>query len=163
MKRGGPAGLRNADLNCMQVAAFMVMLTVRTERDVLVKGFTNILQSLPITNRVSLDEIYYKINNLRFSNTDPALPIIWALKQKVKVDSFEIYTDCECNSLQSPHTYQVLNEYRKTINPEVRMICVGMTPTEFSIADPDDVLSMDVVGFDSSAPRIINDFISGRI
>ena len=34
-----------------------------------------------------------------------------------------------------------------------------MTATDFTIADPNDVNMMDVVGFDSASPLIMRDFI----
>lgn len=36
---------------------------------------------------------------------------------------------------------------------------VGMTSTEFTIADPADGGSLDVVGFDAAAPTVISDFV----
>jgi 60 kDa SS-A/Ro ribonucleoprotein len=39
---------------------------------------------------------------------------------------------------------------------------VGMTATQFSIADPKDSGMMDVVGFDGSAPNIISSFARGE-
>lgn len=42
------------------------------------------------------------------------------------------------------------------------MIVVGMTSTGFSIADPTDAGSLDVVGFDTAAPGVISDFVRGQ-
>jgi 60 kDa SS-A/Ro ribonucleoprotein len=33
-----------------------------------------------------------------------------------------------------------------------------MTSTGFTIADPEDAGTLDVVGFDSAAPQVISDF-----
>jgi 60 kDa SS-A/Ro ribonucleoprotein len=38
---------------------------------------------------------------------------------------------------------------------------VGMTATNFSIADPNDPGSLDVAGFDSAVPQLITDFSRG--
>jgi len=43
------------------------------------------------------------------------------------------------------------------------MIVVGVTATEFSIADPKDPLSLDIAGFDSAAPQLIGDFSHGLV
>jgi len=56
------------------------------------------------------------------------------------------------------HPSQALKEYRARINPEAKMIVIGMTSTGFSIADPSDPLSLDVVGFDTSTSSIIAEF-----
>ncbi len=47
--------------------------------------------------------------------------------------------------------------------PEARLIVVGMTATEFTIADPEDRGMMDVVGFDTAAPQAMVQFINGLI
>jgi 60 kDa SS-A/Ro ribonucleoprotein len=38
---------------------------------------------------------------------------------------------------------------------------VGMTATEFTIADPSDAGMLDVVGFDAAAPAVMADFSRG--
>ena len=38
----------------------------------------------------------------------------------------------------------------------------GMVSNGFSIADPEDGGMMDVVGFDTSVPQVIADFIRGE-
>jgi 60 kDa SS-A/Ro ribonucleoprotein len=38
---------------------------------------------------------------------------------------------------------------------------MGMTATGFTIADPKDAYSLDVVGFDANVPALITDFIRG--
>lgn len=49
------------------------------------------------------------------------------------------------------------------LNSELRQVVIGMTATGFSIADQSDKLSMDVVGFDASAPNVIASFIRGEV
>jgi 60 kDa SS-A/Ro ribonucleoprotein len=39
-----------------------------------------------------------------------------------------------------------------------KLIVVGMTSTDFTIADPTDIGMLDVVGFDTGAPSIISTF-----
>jgi len=40
-----------------------------------------------------------------------------------------------------------------------KLIVVGMVANEFTIADPDDGGMLDVVGFDTAAPHVMNDFV----
>jgi 60 kDa SS-A/Ro ribonucleoprotein len=42
-------------------------------------------------------------------------------------------------------------------------IVLGLTATDFTIADPNDPNSLDVVGFDSAVPQIIGEFVIGKI
>jgi 60 kDa SS-A/Ro ribonucleoprotein len=57
------------------------------------------------------------------------------------------------------HPYQALNDYRQKSGRPAKLIVVGMTSNGFTIADPDDVGMLDVVGFDLSVPNVIADFI----
>ena len=57
------------------------------------------------------------------------------------------------------HPSVALQQYREyTKNPEVRLIVVGMVSNGFSIADPKDPLMMDVIGFDTEAPKAMANF-----
>lgn len=42
-----------------------------------------------------------------------------------------------------------------------KLVVVGMVSNGFSVADPEDGGMVDVVGFDTAAPRLIADFIAG--
>jgi 60 kDa SS-A/Ro ribonucleoprotein len=56
---------------------------------------------------------------------------------------------------------QALKDYRKAMGIDAKLIVVGITATDFSIADPEDAGMLDVVGFDSAVPQVIGDFIRG--
>ena len=59
------------------------------------------------------------------------------------------------------HPHQALDRYRQKTGLAAKLIVVGMTATNFSIASPDDPGMLDVVGFDTAAPRVMADFITG--
>jgi 60 kDa SS-A/Ro ribonucleoprotein len=107
-----------------------------------------------------LDDVVKHISLQYAGGTDCALPFVYAMEKGLDIDSVEIYTDNE--SWAGPvHVHQALKQYRDKHNPNTRLIAVGMTATEYSVADPQDPLSMNVAGFDSSAPAIISDFVRG--
>ena len=56
-----------------------------------------------------------------------------------------------------------LKGVRKKSGIPAKLIIVGMTSNNFSIADPNDKGCLDVVGFDSSVPNIMSEFILDRI
>jgi len=135
----------------------MAMVTARTEAAFSVVGFTGTLTSLDISPRQRLDDVLKKVDNLSFGSTDCSLPMTWALKNKVDVDTFVVYTDNETWS-GAVHPFQALREYRQKTGRAAKLIVVGMTATGFTIADPNDAGMMDVVGFDTAAPQIMADF-----
>lgn len=110
----------------------------------------------------SLSTIVNNINGLPFGGTDCALPMVWATQNKLAFDSFEIYTDNETWA-GNVHPHQALVKYREQSGIDARMVVVGMTATNFTIADPSDPGMLDVVGFDASAPAAIADFVAGRV
>lgn len=105
-----------------------------------------------------LDDVMAYTESLDFGRTDCALPALYAAERSLDVDAIVIYTDNE--TWAGPiHPVQALDGLRKRLGHDVKQIVVGMTATSFSIADPNDPSSLDVVGFDSAAPALISDFI----
>lgn len=122
-------------------------------------GWANdMISPLAIVPRMRLDDAIRYMQGLRFGRTDCSLPMQHALKNNLHVDVFVIYTDNETWYGQI-HPYQALKQYRERINPNAKLVVVGMTSTGFSIADPLDLGSMDIVGFDSAIPTLISNFI----
>ena len=100
--------------------------------------------------------------NLPFSATDCSLPMIHALKNKEPVDAFVIYTDSE-TYMGKIHPQAALEEYRQATGIDAKLIVVGMTSNCLTIADPKDINTLKLAGFDTATPRLINDFISGGL
>jgi 60 kDa SS-A/Ro ribonucleoprotein len=142
--------------------AALAMVTVRTEEEYEVVGFSSRLVPLAITKTMSLQDVmnYVRKNEIA-EHTNCGLPMEWAIKNKIPADAFVMFTDNEVNAGQHPSA--LLKDYRKKMNtPEAAMVVVGMTATNFTIADPKDARMMDVVGFDTAAPNIISDFIAQK-
>jgi 60 kDa SS-A/Ro ribonucleoprotein len=97
------------------------------------------------------------IGGLPAGGTDCSQPILEAMKQKLDVDTFVVYTDNE-TSAGKIHPAQALQKYRQQSGRAAKLVVVGMISNGFSIADPADAGMLDVVGFDSSTPQIISDF-----
>ena len=118
------------------------------------------MMPLAISPRQRLPDALKSVDGLPFGGTDCALPMIWAMKHKVAVDTFVVYTDNETWA-GKVHPFQALSEYRHRMGRPAKLIVVGMTATEFTIADPSDPGMLDVVGFDSAAPLLMADFARG--
>lgn len=116
------------------------------------------ITTLPISPRQRLDNVVKLTDNLNFGATDCALPMLWALKNKVEADAFVIYTDSETWAGQI-HPTQALQMYRNKMGIAAKLIVVGMVSNGFSIADPNDAGMLDVVGFDLNTPNLISNFI----
>ena len=103
-----------------------------------------------------------KLVEMPFSSTDCALPIVRALENREPVDAFVIYTDSE-TYMGKIHPQAALEEYRRTMGIDAKLIVVGMTSNCLTIADPKDLNTLNLAGFDTATPRLINDFIAGGL
>ena len=56
---------------------------------------------------------------------------------------------------------EALRQYREKTGIPAKMVVIGMVSNGFTIADPEDAGSMDVVGFDSAVPELLADFVQG--
>ncbi|HOY80598.1 TROVE domain-containing protein [Mycobacterium adipatum] len=178
------AAISGMPLTCREAAAALAMVTAATEADHQIVGFTGehayrtvqgifgvqrrgyiastSLTPLDISPRRRLDDICNYTAGLPMGATDCALPMVWALKNRVEIDTFHIYTDNE-TWFGDIHPHQALREYRDKMGIPARLVVVAMTGTRRTIADPTDPGQLDVSGFDSAVPNLIADFSRGDI
>jgi 60 kDa SS-A/Ro ribonucleoprotein len=144
-------------------SAAMAMATARVEPRFHCAGFTSGqggLTPIAISPRQRLDDVVSAVGAMPMGGTDCALPMIWALQNRVEVDTFVVYTDNETWA-GGVHPFQALAEYRHRMDRPAKLVVVGMTATSFTIADPTDPGMLDVVGFDTAAPQVMADFARG--
>ena len=82
-----------------------------------------------------------------------------ALEKRTPVDCLIILTDSE-TWYGKVHPMETLRRYRLEMGIPAKLVTVGMVSKGFSIADPKDAGSMDVVGFDAAAPQFIAGLVS---
>ena len=163
----------NLNMSAREASSAMAMVTARVERNWHIVGFTsgrrsgydaynNSITPLDITPRRRLDDIVRYTEMLSFGGTDCALPMMYAKSNKMEFDAFVIYTDSETWA-GNIHPFQALKQYRQSSGIDARLVVVGMTATQFSIADPSDRGMLDVVGFDTAAPNVMSSFIRGEM
>lgn len=140
-------------------SAVMAMVTARSEEMYHMMGFSTTFMELGIKATDSLKEVIRKTDNLPFAGTDCSLPMEYALSKKIPVDTFVVYTDNETYAGRQ-HPVQALKQYRNKMGIDSKLVVVGMTSTNFTIADPSDMGMLDVVGFDSATPQLISQFSS---
>jgi 60 kDa SS-A/Ro ribonucleoprotein len=167
-------------MTAREASAAMCMVTARTEANWHVMGFSHQFVPLPVSPKQRLDDIVNGVAGLPFGATDCALPMIYALANKIPVDAFVIYTDNE-TWWGDIHPVQALQVYREKMGIPAKLVVCAMSSTEFSIADvgghskgmyrgwgcnravadPSDGGMLDMAGLDSAAPKVIADFVRG--
>lgn len=159
MTCGAIAGLPGITPNV--AAGAMAMVAIRTEPDTTVFGFGSKLLRLDITPDMPLEKVCKVMSGLNFGSTNPGLLFEHAIKEKLPVDMFAVYTDNECN--QGRQVGTLLTEYRRKTGLPARLAVVGFTATDFTIGDPSDAGTLSVVGFDTAAPQLMADFARGEL
>lgn len=171
--------ISNMPITPREASAALALVTMATEPQTEVVGFTsglpnrgfymnrsrmdeigNGLTPLSISPRQRLDDAVRAVSDLEFGGTDCAAPMLHAQRTGLEVDTFVVYTDNETWA-GGIHPHQALVEYRRSTGIGARLVVVGMTATQFSIADPTDAGMLDVAGFDSAVPNLISDFSRG--
>ncbi|TDO07275.1 60 kDa SS-A/Ro ribonucleoprotein [Mycobacterium sp. BK086] len=168
----GSMGSRVSGLpvTCREASAALALVTAATEPRCRIVGFTagtggypnTAIRGLDISARRRLDDVCKYMSRLAFGATDCALPMVWAHKHRIKVDTFQIYTDNE-TWYGDIHPHQALEQYRQRMGIDARLVVVAMTASLNSIADPADPRQLDITGFDSAVPTVLADFSRGDI
>jgi 60 kDa SS-A/Ro ribonucleoprotein len=154
-------------ITCREASAALALVTAATESSYEIVGFTRkggfrntALTRLPISRRLRLETAIRAVSELPFGGTDCSLPMQYARRRKLAVDTFVLYTDNETWHGRI-HPHQALQRYRREMGIDARLVVVAMTATGSTIADPSDPGMLDVSGFDSAVPGLISDFARG--
>jgi 60 kDa SS-A/Ro ribonucleoprotein len=143
-----------------EVSAVMALAVAKRESNYEMFGFDTRPKPLKLSPKMRLDDVLKAMRDLRWSSggTDCSLPMTYALENKMDgVNKFCVYTDNETYAGRI-QPVQALAQYRARYVKNAKLIVCGTSVTNFSIADPKDPGMLDIVGFDSSAPQLIQTF-----
>ena len=113
-----------------------------------------------ISPRMRLDDAVREVSDLPFGATDCALPMLYALEWKLKVDTFVVVTDNETWA-GGIHPHEALARYRMPMGIDAKLIVMATSATMFTIADPIDAGMLDIAGFDAAVPALLAAFSRG--
>lgn len=148
-------------LSCRMASAAMALVTANVEPHYHVMAFAHQFVPLNISAGMRLADAVRVVSSLPFGGTDCSLPMVEAQRLGWGVDGFVVYTDSETWVGRHTHPHQALVGYRQATGREAKLVVCGMVANDFTIADPNDPGMLDVVGFDTSTPAIIADFVGG--
>jgi hypothetical protein len=161
------AGAKNITPREGSVAMAMMTLHAEGAQNVHVYGFSNIFYNFngKIRPEMTIQDAI-KATDVPFGATDCALPMTEALKMYnssgIVFDVFCVYTDNETYA-PNMHPQVALEQYRKATGVDAKLIVVGMTANQLTIADPKDKNTLNLAGFDTSTPELISMFVKGLI
>jgi len=170
----GWENIMNTNLTARDASAAMALITMKTEPVTHTVSFTSPSRGgwgrgsssvgdrgvtpLNFGRASTLSGVISKVSGLPFGGTDCAAPMLYAMDNGIEVDVFVIYTDNETWA-GGIHPHEALRDYRKKTGINAKLVVVGMTATEFTIANPDDPGMLDIVGFDANAPSVMAEFV----
>ena len=161
------AGAKNITPREGSVAMAMMTLHAEGAQNVHVYGFSNVFYSFngKIRPEMTIQDAI-KATDVPFGATDCALPMTEALKMYnssgIVFDVFCVYTDNETYA-PNMHPQVALEQYRKATGVDAKLIVVGMTANNLTIADPKDKNTLNLAGFDTATPELISMFVKGLI
>ena len=105
-----------------------------------------------------LENVLNAVQRSDWGSTNISMGILEALKYKRKYDAFVVITDNDVNSGIKPA--EAMRQYRQGLKlPQSKLVVVATKGTDITIADPTDPFMLDMCGFDSHGPKILQDFI----
>ena len=151
-------------VSVFEAAAVLTMAAIASEDNFSLVAFDTKTHELnDISKRQRLDDIVKRFRSYAGGGTDCALPFQHALRNKLKVDAFVIFTDSETWA-GNRHPIVALDEYRQQMRlPNTKAINVAMTANRFTILPGQDTdqNTLECYGFDTSIPSVISLFLSG--
>lgn len=148
-------------------AAAMLLATMDSEPVTHPVAFTSgsgryAVTPMDVHARMSIRDVCTYAARLPAGGTDCALPMLYAMRNNIEVDTFVIYTDNE-SWAGSVQPAEALRDYRRKTGIPARLIAVGMTSTNYTVGDPADPGTLNVAGFDSAAPQVMAAFSAGEL
>lgn len=147
-----------SSLTAWQAGASMALMMSRSERGAVFTAFATDIYNFDIIDRRLDDVLNMPCNG---GGTDISLPIVYALQKKTMLDAFVIFTDNETWA-GNMHAVQALYQYRREVNPNVKLVVAALSANDGSVIDPNDPVSFGICGLDASVPQLISDFIKGE-
>lgn len=143
-------------------ALALIFLKVEPQGNVDLFAFSNNLTRVNYDGIDTLQQMMDRFRKIPMGGTDASLPIEDAINKKVGYDAFISITDNESWSHRRKPSV-ALDDYNQKRRRNAVGVAIGMTATEFSVFDSSKPNQMNIVGFDSAGPMILNNFISGSL
>lgn len=143
-------------MTATQLGCVLAVTMAKTEKFAEIIGFDTQLQKIALNRTTTIESACKAQTN--GGGTDCAVPFAYALDTKNKYDTIIILTDSE-SWAGSRHGSALLEKYRKTINPNVKIVEIAMVSNPHSQMPSNDKNILRAVGFDGNLVQVVNEFI----
>lgn len=150
--------VNNSNLTVHEAAGAMSLIAAAVEPNVEFMVFGTEARPLLVSPKTRLDYAVKTLGSINLGGTDCSLPFKYATYKKLDVDAFITYTDNETWAGKA-HPTQELANYRNVSGKNSKVVNVQMAANKFTNNDPKDKNAIEVIGFDTSTPQVISEFI----
>lgn len=150
------SNVAKTNMSATQLGAVLAVTLLKSEPNSEIIGFDTQKQNINLGKRTAIEEACKAVSN--GGGTDCAIPFAYALLNKLSYDAIVILTDSETWA-GSKHGITLLEEYRRIINKNVKVIEIAMVANSHSTMPNNDPNILRAVGFDSSLVSVVNEFI----
>lgn len=143
-------------LDASQIAGVLALTVIKNEKNADLVCFDTGIVKPTFGRRNSVDEVLKNIPH--GGGTDCAQAFVHALATKTKYDAIVILTDNETWA-GNRHGLELLNQYRKEINKDVKVVELAMVSNPTTNLPVDEKNVLRVVGFDATVTEVISTFL----
>ena len=148
------------EVSCAEASAIIAKSFKAVESNTTVNAFSDHLTdaNYAFDGVDSIGDSVRRLAQIPMGATNLSLPLENALNSQEHYDAFIMMTDNEVN-VYGMHPAKLLQRYRQQVNPNAKLIVIGMQANNISIADPADPNTLEIGGFDASCPKLITEFL----
>lgn len=152
-------------LSPAEAAAAMMFITYKVEPNAVLINYSTKYTEIAVSRRMTVNSLLNHFG--RGGGTNTALPLHYALDNKLDVDAIVSYTDNETwagyYGSRAGHVTEVLRKYQNKVGHPVRFANVAMVANRITDVDPTNPNMFEIAGMDSQTPQIISEFVAGRM
>lgn len=148
-------------MTAAEAASAMAYITLRVEPNTHLIGYSGNYREIPWSRRNRVDDIMRYIGHGGI--TDTSAPMQYVVDKKLDVDAIVSYTDNNSWAGRRGHASEVLKRAEQKAGHAIRYVNVALEPNTHSDADPTNPNALELVGLDASTPKIVGEFVSGRL
>lgn len=155
----GGTKVRGLDMiSATKAAAAMALVGANSSDPHQFVKFNTSAQPVSVSPRERLDDVVKKLRP--GGGTDVASVVNWARDNGHVPDAFVIYTDSQTWAGRRNHPQEAVEKLREESGKDdIKLVVVNMAANDISVADHQDPRTLDVVGFDTQTPDLINRFL----
>lgn len=153
-------GVMDGIMTAAEAAAAMMYITYKVEPHTVMIGYSGDYREIPVSRRMTMTSLLRHFG--RGGWTDTALPVKFVKDRGLDVDAIVSYTD-NCTWSGHGHVTEHLRDYQHSVGHPVRFVNCAMEANRITDTDPANPNMFEIAGLSSSTPRVIGEFIAGRI